>query len=78
MATRSRVPKYWWNCRVKTIPRTSRSIIGQTAQLKIVEVKNEGPWKTKEEALAAKGGILPLDTELSNGFGREAAVAGTW
>lgn len=41
-----------------------KSIIGQTAQLKIVAVQNEGPWKTKEEALAAKGGVLKLDTEL--------------
>jgi preprotein translocase subunit SecD len=41
-----------------------RSIIGQTAQLKIVSVLNEGPWKTREEALAAKGGILKPDTEL--------------
>ena len=41
-----------------------KSIIGQTAQLQIVAVQNEGPWKTKEEALAAKGGVLKLDTEL--------------
>jgi preprotein translocase subunit SecD len=41
-----------------------RELIGTTAQLKIVEVKNEGPWKTQEEALAAKGGVLPLNTEL--------------
>ncbi len=41
-----------------------KSIIGQTAQLKIVSVQPEGPWKTKEEALAAKGGVLKLDTEL--------------
>ena len=45
-------------------PAHVKEIIGATAQLKIVEVKNEGPWKTKEEALAAKGGILPLNTEL--------------
>jgi preprotein translocase subunit SecD len=41
-----------------------KDLIGSAAQLKIVEVKNEGPWKSKEEALAAKGGILPLNTEL--------------
>jgi preprotein translocase subunit SecD len=45
-------------------PARVKELIGSTAQLKIVEVKNEGPWKTKEEALAAKGGILPLNTEL--------------
>ena len=45
-------------------PAHVKSIIGQTAQLKIVEVLPEGPWPTKEAALAAKGGILPLGTEL--------------
>ncbi|MDP9171878.1 MAG: protein translocase subunit SecD, partial [Acidobacteriota bacterium] len=42
-----------------------KQLIGQTAQLKIVEVKNEGPWKTEAEAQAAKGGVLPLNTELA-------------
>jgi preprotein translocase subunit SecD len=41
-----------------------KDLIGSAAQLKIVEVKNEGPWKTREEALAAKGGILPIGTEV--------------
>ena len=45
-------------------PAHVKDIIGATAQLKIVEVKNEGPWKSREEALAGKGGILPLNTEL--------------
>ncbi len=45
-------------------PAHVKDIIGATAQLKIVEVKNEGPWKSREEALASKGGILPLNTEL--------------
>jgi preprotein translocase subunit SecD len=45
-------------------PARVKELIGTTAQLKIVEVKNEGPWKSKEEALGAKGGILPLGTEL--------------
>ncbi len=44
----------------------AKELIGAAAQLKIVEVKNEGPWKTREEALAAKGGILPLGTQLLN------------
>jgi preprotein translocase subunit SecD len=44
-------------------PAHVKELIGTTAQLKVVEVK-EGPWKTQEEALAAKGGILPLNTEL--------------
>jgi preprotein translocase subunit SecD len=41
-----------------------KDLIGSAAQLKIVEVKNEGPWKSREEALAAKGGILPIGTEV--------------
>lgn len=45
-------------------PGRVKALIGETAQLKIVEVRNEGPWKTQEEALSAKGGILPLGTEL--------------
>ena len=45
-------------------PARVKDLIGTTAQLKIVEVKNEGPWQTKEAALGAKGGILPLGTEL--------------
>jgi preprotein translocase subunit SecD len=45
-------------------PARVKDLIGSAAQLKIVEVKNEGPWKTREEALAAKGGILPIGTEL--------------
>jgi preprotein translocase subunit SecD len=45
-------------------PARVKELIGSVAQLKIVEVKNEGPWKTKEEGLAAKSGILPLGTEI--------------
>jgi preprotein translocase subunit SecD len=44
-------------------PARVKELIGSAAQLKIVEVK-EGPSATKEQALAAKGGILPLNTEL--------------
>ncbi|HZL56250.1 MAG TPA: protein translocase subunit SecD [Bryobacteraceae bacterium] len=47
-----------------TDPAHVKSVIGATAQLKIVDVKKEGPWKSKEEALGAKGGILPLNTEV--------------
>jgi preprotein translocase subunit SecD len=45
-------------------PGHVKDLIGSAAQLRIVEVKNEGPWKSREEALAAKGGILPINTEL--------------
>lgn len=44
-------------------PAHVKELIGQTAQLKIVAEK-EGPFQTKEAALAGKGGILPLGTEL--------------
>ena len=47
-------------------PAHAKDFIGSAAQLKIVEVKNEGPWKTREEALGAKGGVLPLGAELLN------------
>ena len=47
-------------------PARVKEIIGSVAQLKIVEVKREGPWKSKEEGLGAKGGILPLNTEILN------------
>ena len=45
-------------------PARVKDLIGATAQLKIVEVKREGPWRTKEEALSAKGGILQIGTQL--------------
>src|SRR5579863_1579523 len=47
-------------------PAHAKEFIGSAAQLKIVEVKNEGPWKSREEALGAKGGVLPLGTEVLN------------
>jgi preprotein translocase subunit SecD len=40
-----------------------KELIGQTAQLKVVQEK-EGPFQSREAALAGKGGILPLGTEL--------------
>jgi len=52
-------------------PARVKDLIGATAQLRIVEVKNEGPWKTQEEGLGSKGGILPLNTEI-----REYSSAG--
>jgi preprotein translocase subunit SecD len=45
-------------------PARVKDLIGSAAQLKIVEVKNEGPWPTREAALSAKSGILPLGTEI--------------
>ena len=44
-------------------PGRVKDIIGQAAQLSIVEVL-EGPFQSKEAALAQKGGVLPLNSEL--------------
>ncbi len=44
-------------------PARVKDIIGQAAQLEIVEVK-EGPFASQESALQQKGGILPINTRL--------------
>jgi preprotein translocase subunit SecD len=44
-------------------PARVREIMQTTAQLEITDVK-EGPFQSKEAALAQKGGILPLGTKL--------------
>lgn len=59
-------------------PAHVRDIIGTIAQLKIVEVKNEGPWKTKEEAMASKGGILPINTEVLDWPAGAGNGGGSW
>lgn len=59
-------------------PARVKEIIGSVAQLKIVEVKNEGPWKTKEDGLAAKGGILPLNTEILDWPAGIGNGSGSW
>jgi preprotein translocase subunit SecD len=58
-------------------PDHVKDIIGQAAQLSVVEVK-EGPFQSEQAALQAKGGILPLNTELLN-YPRGAEQGGaTW
>ncbi len=58
-------------------PGHVKDIIGQTAQLSVVEVK-EGPFQSQDAAMQAKGGILPLNTELLN-YPRGAEQGGaTW
>jgi preprotein translocase subunit SecD len=47
-------------------PAHAKEFIGSAAQLKIVEVKERNSYKSREEALASKGGILPLGTEVLN------------
>jgi preprotein translocase subunit SecD len=59
-------------------PARVKDLIGTTAQLKIVEVKNEGPWKSKEEALAGKGGILQIGTQLLEWPGAANNNGGGW
>ncbi len=44
-------------------PARVKDIIGQAAQLEIVEVK-EGPFPSEEAARQQKGGVLPLNTRL--------------
>ena len=57
-------------------PARVKDIIGQAAQLSIVEVL-EGPFQTKESALAQKGGVLPLNSELLN-YPRGGGQGGEW
>jgi preprotein translocase subunit SecD len=59
-------------------PARVKELIGSVAQLKIVEVKNEGPWQTKEAGLAAKGGILPLNTEILDWPAGVGNGSGSW
>ena len=59
-------------------PARVKELIGSVAQLKIVEVKNEGPWQTKEAGLAAKGGILPFGTELLDWPAGVGNGSGSW
>ncbi len=44
-------------------PARVKELIGTAAVLEIDEVK-EGPFPSREAALAQKGGILPLNTKL--------------
>ncbi len=57
-------------------PARVKDIISQAAQLSIVEVK-EGPFQSEQAALAQKGGVLPLNTELLN-YPRGADQGGSW
>ena len=45
-------------------PAHVKELIGATGAAQNCRREERRPWKTKEEALAAKGGILPLNTEL--------------
>lgn len=58
-------------------PAHVKEIIGATAQLKITAV-TEGPFKSQEEALSSKGGILPINTEVVNYPRGEGNPGGAW
>lgn len=47
-------------------PAEARSVIQQTALLELKIVK-DGPYQSREAALAAHGGVLPPDTQLLSG-----------
>ena len=57
-------------------PARVKDIIGQAAQLEIVDVK-EGPFPSQEVALQQKGGILPLNTRLVQ-TASSAQQGGAW
>lgn len=59
-------------------PARVKKIIGTAAVLEITDVK-DGPFPTRQQALAQHGGLLPLGTKLvqerpSSGSGREGAA----
>jgi len=58
-------------------PARVKDIIGATAQLKITSV-TEGPFKSLEEAISSKGGILPINTEVLNYPRGEGNGQGAW
>jgi preprotein translocase subunit SecD len=58
-------------------PGRVKDLIGSAAQLKIVEVK-EGPFNNEADARAAKGGVLPIGTELLNWPAGAANGGGSW
>jgi len=59
-------------------PARVKELIGKAAVLEIDEVKSEGPWPSKEAALAAKGGVLPLNTKLVAAVPRPGMQGQEW
>ena len=56
-------------------PARVKSLIGETAQLEIDEVK-DGPFPSQEALLAKNGGVLPLNTRLA--FWPRGGERGEW
>ncbi len=58
-------------------PARAKELIGTAAVLEIVDVK-EGPFPSREAALAQKGGILPLGTKLARSKPRGTQDGEQW
>ena len=58
-------------------PARAKELIGTAAVLEIVDVK-EGPFPSREAALAQKGGILPLGTKLVRSKPRGTGEGEQW
>ncbi|MGA2038036.1 MAG: protein translocase subunit SecD [Bryobacteraceae bacterium] len=58
-------------------PARVRELIGTAAVLEIDEVK-DGPFPSREAALAQKGGVLPLNSKLAKSLPRGAAAGEEW
>src|ERR1017187_3972584 len=58
-------------------PARVRELIGTAAVLEIDEVK-DGPYQSREAALAQKGGVLPLNSKLAKAMPRGAAPGEEW
>lgn len=56
-------------------PARIKQILKTAALLELFEVK-EGPFGTREEALAKNGGVLPLNTQLVKGSARAGGAGG--
>jgi preprotein translocase subunit SecD len=59
-------------------PARVKDLIGKAAVLEIDEVKNEGPYPSKEAALAAHGGVLPLNTKVVPAVPRPGSQGAEW
>ena len=59
-------------------PARVRELIGKAAVLEIDEVKNEGPYPSREAGLAQHGGVLPLNTKLVQALARPGMQGSEW
>jgi len=59
-------------------PARVKELIGTAAVLEIDEVKQEGPYQSRDAALAQHGGILPLNTRLARSKPRGGAPGEEW